>query len=119
MLRKMTLTMVCCLLLASTCFAANPIGRVRSGTFNQCTYRSIDNAVSSGFSNPNWTSGEADDGQIIVNVEGVVTWSGQRYRAVMQFGLLPNNKIHVNGLTLNGKLMNSKFKEDFIRELCR
>jgi hypothetical protein len=110
--------MVCCLLFASTCLATDPVAFVRRGTFKQCPYRTVGDAVSSGFRNEHWSAGTADDGQSIVNVEGIVDYDNQRYRAVMQFGLKPGG-FHVNGLTLNGKLMSSKFKEHFISELCR
>lgn len=105
-------------MLASTCLAADPVAFVRKGNFKQCPYRTVGDAVSSGFNNEHWTAGTADDGQTIVNVEGIVTYDGKRYRAVMQFGLKPGGS-HVNGLTLNGKLMTAEFKEHFIGELCR
>lgn len=118
MIRRTVLILLSCLMLASTCLAANPVAFVRKGTFEQCPYRSVGDAISSGFSNENWTAGTANDGQTVVNVEGIVTYDGKRYRAIMQFGLKPGG-FHVNGLTLNGKLMNTKFKEHFIGELCR
>jgi hypothetical protein len=107
------------LLLASTAFAADKaVNFVRGGTFKKCPYRTVGNAVDSGFENPEWSSGTADDGQTIVNVEGIVTWSGKRYRAMLQFGLKPKG-FDVNGLAFNGKLMSAALKEEFIGELCK
>jgi hypothetical protein len=118
MLRRLLLTILCLVVLASTCLAADPVAYVRRGTFHQCPYRTVGDAVDSGFQNAHWTSGTADDGQKIVNVEGIVTYGGKRYRALMQFGLKPGGS-HVNGLSMNGQLMDTKFKDHFITELCR
>ena len=119
MVRKIALAMVCCLALASTAFADKAVNYVRSGTFKKCPYRTVGDAVDSGFQNPQWSSGTATDGQTIVEVEGIVTWEGQNYRALMQFGLKPNGGFDTNGLAFNGKLMPQQFKAHFIEELCR
>ena len=83
MVRRLIWAMVCCLLFASTCLATDPVAFVRRGTFKQCPYRTVGDAVSSGFRNEHWSAGTADDGQSIVNVEGIVDYDNQRYRAVM------------------------------------
>jgi hypothetical protein len=119
MARRLALAVLCCLVFASTGFAADKaVNYVRNGTFGKCPYRTVGDAVESGFANPEWTSGKADDGQIIVNAEGIVTWGGKRYKALLQFGLKPKG-FDVNGLALNGKLMPADFKEQFIGELCK
>jgi|GEM_PF-3231708 len=119
MVRKIALAAACCLVFASTAFADKAVNYVRSGTFKKCPYRTVGDAVESGFENAEWSSGTATDGQTIVEVEGLVTWEGKRYRALMQFGLKPNKGFDTNGLTFNGQLMNQQFKEHFIEELCR
>jgi len=118
MLRKITLAVLCCLAFASTAFADKAVNFVRAGTFGTCPYRTVGDAVESGFESPQWSSGTADDGQTIVNVEGAVTWGGKRYRALMQFGLKPKG-FDVNGVALNGKLMSPDFKKQFVQELCK
>jgi hypothetical protein len=119
MVRRGVLTVFCCLVLASTCFADKAVNYVRNGTFGMCPYRTVGDAVGSGLENARWSSGTATDGQTIVNVEGMVTWDGKRYRAVMQFGLKPNKGFDVNGVAFNGKLMSTEFKQKFIKELCK
>lgn len=118
MVRRVTLAVLCCLVFATTCFADKAVNYVRNGTFGQCPYRSVGDAVASGMAGAEWSSGTADDGQTIVNVEGIVTYGDKRYRAIMQFGLKPKG-FDVNGLSFNGKLMNTEFKENFIKALCK
>ena len=107
------------MLFASFALAASPIGFVKNGNFSQCTYRTVGNAVDSAFENPRWESGTASDGQTIVNVQGIVTYDGKRYNAMLQFGLKPGNKFDVNGLSMNGKVMSADFKKSFITQLCK
>jgi len=107
------------LLLASTCLAYDkPTAYIRNCTFHKCGYMKVGQAIDEAFERPSWSSGRASDGQLIVNVEGVVTWEGKRYNVLMQFA--PTSKgFNTNGIAFNGRDMGKDFTGRFITALCK
>lgn len=116
---KVVVAVLSVLLFASTSFAYDrTTNYIKGCNFSKCAYKSVGQAIDESLENPRWASGKASDGELIVNVEGIVTWHGNRYRALMQFA--PTQKgFKTNGLSLNWKVMSEDFKNTFISELCK
>lgn len=116
---KIVVAVTCVLLLASTSFAYDrAITYIRNCNFSKCPYKSVGQSIDEAFQNAQWESGKASDGDLIVNAQGIVTWQGNRYRAVIQFA--PTTKGFTTlGVSFNGKVMSEDFKSKFINALCQ
>ncbi len=115
---KIVLTTLAFLLFASSGFAFDrPTTYIRNCTFKQCGYKTVGQAIDEAFERPVWESGKATDGQLIVNVQGIVTWQGKRYKVLMQFAPTPNG-FSTNGIAFNGQEMGKDFVTTFVKELC-
>lgn len=116
---KVAVAALSLLLFASTSFAYDRATTyIRKCTFSQCAYKTVGEAIDESLQNPQWESGKATDGELIVNVQGIVTLEGKRYQALLQFAPTPNG-FKTNALSLNGKVMSADFKKAFITELCK
>lgn len=116
---KIVLTMLAVLLFAANGLAYDrAVTFVRNSTFKKCGYKTVGKAIDEAFERPVWQSGKADDGELIVNVTGIVTWQGKRYNVLMQFAPKPNG-FHTNGVAFNGKEMGKPFLNTFVTELCK
>jgi len=77
---KIVLVMLALLLFASNALAYDKaVTFIRNSTFKKCGYKSVGDAIDEAFERPQWESGKTDEGELIVNVSGIVTWEGQRY----------------------------------------
>lgn len=116
---KVTLATLCFLLFASYGFAYDRATTyIRNCTFKQCAYKTVGQSIDDAFEKPVWESGKATDGQLIVNVTGVVTWQGKRYKVLMQFAPTPKG-FTTNGIAFNGQEMGKDFVGKFVTELCK
>ena len=116
---KVLLTTLCILLLASNSFAFDRATTyIRNCNFSKCAYKTVGQSIDEAFKNPQWESGKASDGDLIVNASGIVTWQGKMYKAVIQFQPTPNG-FKTLGVAFNGKVMGEDFKNTFIVELCK
>lgn len=115
---KIILSALCLLLFASTCLAYDrPTTYIRNCTFKKCGYKTVGQAIDEAFERPVWESGKANDGQLIVNVAGIVTWQGKRYKVLMQFAPKANG-FDTNGISFNGQEMSKDFLSKFVTALC-
>ena len=116
---KVILAMLGFLLFASTGFAYDKATTyIRNSSFSKCKYKTVGESIDDAFEKPVWESGKAEDGQLIVNVTGIVTWQGKRYKVLMQFAPTPNG-FKTNGIAFNGKEMGKDFLGTFVTELCK
>ena len=116
---KFVLLLAFSLLFATTAFAFDrPTTYIRGCNFSKCPYKTVGESIDESLENPRWESGKATDGELIVNVEGIVTWQGKRYKAMLQFAPTPKG-FKTNGVSLNGQEMSEEFKKTFITELCK
>lgn len=116
---KIVLATLALLLFASTCMAYDrACTYIRNSYFNKCKYKSVGESIDEAFERPVWESGKATDGQLIVNVSGIVTWQNRRYNVLMQFAPKPSG-FSTNGVSFNGKEMGKEFLSTFIAELCK
>lgn len=116
---KTVFTTLVLLLFAATCMAYDrPTTYIRNCTFKKCGYKTVGQSIDEAFERPVWESGKAGDGELIVNVTGIVTWQGKRYKVLMQFAPKPNG-FTTNGIAFNGQQMNKQFLNTFIMELCK
>jgi hypothetical protein len=109
---------LCLFCVASVSFAADPVHYIKRSNFKKCPYKTVAQAIDAAFENPRWEAGTAEeDGSVIVDVRGVITWQGKRYNAWLQFQ--PTTKgFKTNGISLNGKQQSDKFLSTFVDELC-
>lgn len=119
MKKKIVLAMLVMFLFASTGLAYDrPVTFIRNSTFKKCGYKTVGEAIDEAFERPVWESGKSDDGELIVNVRGIVTWQGKRYNVLLQFEPKPNG-FKTNGIAFNGKEMGHEFLNNFVTELCK
>ena len=105
--------------MASTSFAYDKaVQFIRAAHFKKCAYKTVGQAIDDAFERPTWESGTGSRGEILVNAQGVVTWAGQRYRAVIQFEV-QGDGFKTNAISFNGKVQDEKFKVSFVNELCK
>lgn len=108
------------LMLSTSAFAYDKaINFIRTSHFSKCTYKSVGQALEEALQNPQWESGQTSDGELVVQVTGMVIYDGKRYKCMMQFAPKPGNKFNTNGVSLNGQVMSEEFKLKFISELCK
>ncbi|WP_243359747.1 hypothetical protein [Fundidesulfovibrio terrae] len=116
---KIVLATLAFLLFASTGMAYDrACTYIRGCNFKKCKYKTVGESIDEAFERPAWESGKADDGSLIVNVTGIVTWQGKRYNVLMQFAPRPNG-FDTNGVAFNGKEMGKEFLSTFVTELCK
>jgi len=116
---KVLVGVMCMVLFASTSFAYDrATNYIRNCTFSKCKYKTVGESIDESLQNPRWESGKASDGELIVNVNGIVTWDGKRYNVMVQFAPTPNG-FKTNGVAFNGKVMSPEFKSNFITQLCK
>lgn len=117
---KIVLAALGLLLFASTCLAYDRATTyIRGCSFNKCKYKTVGESIDEAFERPTWESGKATDGQLIVNVTGIVTWQGKRYKVLMQFAPKSGGGFTTNGIAFNGQEMGKDFVGTFVSELCK
>jgi hypothetical protein len=117
---KFILVSLLILMFSTSAFAYDKaVTFIRNSSFSKCGYKTVGQAIDEAFQNPQWESGKASDGELIVNVTGIVIYDGNKYKCMMQFAPRPNNKFETNGMSMNGKVMSPEFKSKFITELCK
>jgi len=116
---KIVLMVLALLLFSSTCMAYDrACTYIRNSHFNKCKYKTVGESIDEAFERPVWESGKAEDGSLIVNVTGIVTWQNKRYKVLLQFAPRPNG-FDTNGVAFNGKEMSKEFQHTFVTELCK
>jgi len=116
---KIVLATLALLLFSSTCMAYDrACTYIRNSHFNKCKYKTVGESIDEAFERPVWESGKAEDGSLIVNVSGIVTWQNKRYKVLMQFAPKPSG-FDTNGIAFNGQEMGRDFLSTFILELCK
>lgn len=110
---------LCLMFVASTSFAYDKaVSYIRNAHFTKCKHKTVGAAIDDAFEKASWESGTGSRGEILVNAQGIVTWGGQRYRAVIQFEV-KGDGFKTNAVSFNGKVQDENFKVSFVNELCR
>lgn len=91
------------IVLLSSCGDSEMVSLVKNGTLENYPEKTLGTAIENYFETPYWTSGESEEGEKFVNVEGTVYFMDKEVDALLQYKISEDNtSFEYSALELNG-----------------
>lgn len=90
-------------LLINSCGESEMVSIVKNGTLESYPEKKLGTAIDNYFGTPYWTSGETEDGEKFVNIEGRILFMDKEVDALLQYTISADNtSFEYRALELNG-----------------
>lgn len=90
-------------LLLNSCGESEMVSLIKNGTLENYPEKNLGIAIDNYFGSPYWTSGESEDGEKFVNIEGRILFMDKEVDALLQYTISADNtSFEYSALELNG-----------------
>lgn len=90
-------------LLLNSCGETEMVSLIKNGTLENYPEKNLGIAIDNYFGTPYWTSGESEDGEKFVNIEGRILFMDKEVDALLQYTISADNtSFEYSALELNG-----------------
>ena len=90
-------------LLLNSCGESEMVSLIKNGTLENYPEKNLGIAIDNYFGTPYWTSGESEDGEKFVNIEGRILFMDKEVDALLQYTISADNtSFEYSALELNG-----------------
>ncbi|MEE2704477.1 MAG: hypothetical protein VX397_00005 [Pseudomonadota bacterium] len=97
---------------------SNPnVNRIKSSTLSSCPNKTLETMINGFMAYPIWTSGESEEGNIFVNVNGGIIFQEKEVDAALQFSINKDN-FRVRALEFNEIPQNRLIITSLLIKMC-
>ena len=116
---KLSWVIACSSLFLFGCTPDSRVALVQNGNLDACPKTTLKEMVDGYVGSPSWYSGDTEDGDEIVNIEGTIMYSEKEVKMVLQFNVDSEKQTFEFGaLEFNGIPQNGFIAEAVISNMC-